>query len=96
MFILHGQCLDHPVRKCRRVDISSAQKRELCQYKKDHVQTTQPVRSEGGGVTISCPTVSEIIKHSAKWLIVSKDSGERPLKYFVRESTATAVDIQRH
>ena len=69
-----------PVRKRRRVDITAAQKRDLCVYKAEHPKVTQTDIishfSKEWGVTIGRSTVSEILKDKSKWLSVSKDSGD--------------------
>jgi hypothetical protein len=69
--------MSSPVRKRRRVEISAAQKRDLCLYKMENTKKTQAEImchfSSEWGITIGRSTVSDILKDSGKWQCVSNE-----------------------
>lgn len=69
-----------PASKRRRIDITAAQKRELCVYKDSHPKSTQAeIRTHftsQWGVTIGLSTISDILKEKAKWLAISQESDD--------------------
>ena len=61
--------------KRRRVDLTLAQKKAICQHKKDNPKLSQPALqhyvSEQFSVSIGRSTISNILSNSDKWLAVS-------------------------
>ena len=64
------------VKKLCRVDISASQKQDLCSFKEENPKSTQADIlvhiSKEWGVTVGRSTVSDILKHNAKWLAITK------------------------
>ena len=63
--------------KRRRVDVTACQKKQICEYKRDHTRASlsevQQCASSKLKLDIGKSTVGDIVRSSVKWLDVSAD-----------------------
>ena len=88
-----NQSTDAPSAKRRRTDLTFAQKKGICQHKKDNPKLSQPALqqfvSEQFSVSVGRSTISNILSNSDKWLSISSNhQNER------RDRPSLLVDLE--